>query len=71
MNKTSTGIVVLCLAIAGAPAAAQTSPSGGIGNLAPPPQASTPRTSDQAQNPPGGERGGDRTGDEKSPRASQ
>jgi hypothetical protein len=68
MNKTRTGIVVLCLAIAGTPAAAQTSPSGGIGNL---PPASTTQASDQAQNPPGGERGSDRAGDEKSPRASQ
>jgi hypothetical protein len=69
MNKTNTGLVAFCLAIAGAPAAAQTSPSGGIGTLAPPP-VSTTQGSDQAQNPPGGERGGERQCDEKSPRAS-
>jgi hypothetical protein len=68
MNKTSTAIVV-CLAIAGAPAMAQTSPSGGIGNL-PPPPAPTTQGSDQAQTPPIGERG-ERPRDEKSPRASQ
>jgi hypothetical protein len=69
MNKTSMGIVALSLAIAGAPAAAQTSPSGGIGTL-PPPPASTTQGSDQAQCPPGGEHSGDPKGDEKSPRAS-
>ena len=73
MNKTSTAIVAFCLAIAGAPAVAQTSPSGGIGNL-PPPPAPTTQGSDQAQNPPSGERGGgrgERPDDQKSPRASQ
>ena len=69
MNKTSTAIVALCLAIAGAPAAAQTSPSGGIGNL-PPAAAPTTQSSDQAQNQPSRERD-ERPADEKSPRASQ
>lgn len=65
MTKTSTAIVALCLATAAAPAAAQTSPSGGIGTLAPPP-VSTTQGSDQAQCPPDG----DRPGDQKPPRAS-
>ena len=65
MNKTSMAIVALCLAIAGVPAAAQTSPGGGIGTL-PPPPAPTTQGSDQAQCPPDG----DRKGDEKSPRTS-
>jgi hypothetical protein len=70
MTRTSTAIVALCcLAIVVAPAAAQTSPSGGIGNL-PPHPASTTQGPDQAQTPPGGERGGDQPSDEKSPRAS-
>lgn len=69
MNKMSMAIVALSLAIAGVPAAAQTSPSGGIGILSPPP-ASTTQGPDQAQNPTGSEHGGDRKGDEKSPRAS-
>ena len=73
MNKTSTAIVALCLAITGTPAGAQTSPSGNIGNL-PPPSAPTTQAPDQAQNPPSGERGGgrgERPDDQKSPRASQ
>jgi len=42
MTRTSTAIVALCcLAIAVAPAAAQTSPSGGIGTVAPPPASTT------------------------------
>jgi hypothetical protein len=62
-------LAVLALAVA-TPALAQTSPSGGIGNLPPPPPPSTTPSPDQAQTPPSGERGGDRPSDEKSPRAS-
>jgi hypothetical protein len=68
MTKTNTAILVLGLAIAGAPAAAQTSPSGGIGTLAPPP--STTQDSDRMQNPPDGERDCERPGEQKSSRAS-
>jgi hypothetical protein len=45
-------LVALALAVA-APAVAQTSPSGGIGSLTPPP-SQTP-ASDQAQGPPPGQ----------------
>jgi hypothetical protein len=45
-----TGLAALALAVA-APAVAQTSPSGGIGSLTPPPS----QTSDQAQGAPAGQ----------------